>query len=434
MAGIIGGACYISRLSTATPANIRSVIAMSKQILEGVRVLDLSRVLAGPWCSQILADLGAEVIKIERPERGDDTRGWGPPFVKDADGQDTAESAYFLCANRGKKSVTIDITQPEGQALLRQLAEKSDILIENYKVGGLAKYGLDYANIRKLNPRLVYCSITGFGQEGPYKDRAGYDFMIQGLGGLMSITGERDDEPGGGPQKVGVAVVDVVTGLYSTIAILGALRHRDQTGEGQHIDMALLDCGVSILANVALNYLVSDKVPVRQGNAHQNIVPYQTFRCQDGFLILAVGNDEQFARFCQEAGLAHLAGDALFATNKGRVSHRAELVPMLEEVFLTRRRDDWLAAFERLGVPAGPINNLEQVFADPHVVARGLRLDMPHPAGSVPGVASPLRYSATPVPVTQAPPVLGADVEEVLSRVLALGAAEIAALRQRKVV
>lgn len=383
---------------------------MSKLPLSGVRVLDLSRVLAGPWATQMLADLGATVIKIEKPGAGDDTRGWGPPWAKAADGKDTQESAYFLCANRGKQSVTVDITTPEGQAHVQQLARECDVLVENYKVGGLAKYGLDYANIRQLNPRLVYCSITGFGQTGPYKDRAGYDFMIQGLGGLMSITGEKDALPGGGPQKVGVAVVDLFTGMYSSVAILAALRHRDATGEGQHIDMALLDCSVAMLANVASNYLVSEKIPRRMGNAHPNIVPYQAFRCRDGFLILAVGNDEQFARFCAEAGLADVAKDARFARNQGRVEHRNELVPSIEEAFLTRDRDDWLAAFERLGIPAGPINTIDQVFADPQVIARGLRIDLPHPtAGTVPGVANPIRFSSTPLVPDRAPPVLGQD-------------------------
>ncbi|MBL8517927.1 MAG: CoA transferase [Betaproteobacteria bacterium] len=378
--------------------------------LSGVKVLDLSRVLAGPWASQMLADLGATVIKIEKPGAGDDTRGWGPPWVTDAAGNATKESAYFLCANRGKQSVTVDITTPAGQAHVQRLARECDVLVENYKVGGLAKYGLDFANIRKLNPRLVYCSITGFGQTGPYKDRAGYDFMIQGLGGLMSITGEKDTLPGGGPQKVGVAVVDLFTGMYSAVAILAALRHRDATGEGQHIDMALLDCSVAMLANVASNYLVSEKVPQRMGNAHPNIVPYQAFRCRDGFLILAVGNDEQFARFCAEAGLRDVAADARFTRNQGRVEHREALIPFIEAVFPTRDRDDWLAAFERLGIPAGPINSIDQVFADPQVIARGLRIDLPHPtAGTVPGVANPIRFSATPLVHERAPPVLGQD-------------------------
>ena len=406
---------------------------MNAQALDGIRVLDLSRVLAGPWASQTLADMGAEVIKVERPGRGDDTRGWGPPFVAGPSGAPTAESAYFLSANRGKKSLTLDITTPEGQDIVRRLAAQSDVVIENYKVGGLQRHGLDYAALAAVNPRLVYCSITGFGQDGPYRDRAGYDFMIQGMAGVMSITGERDDLPGGGPQKVGVAVVDVVTGLYSTIAILGALQHRAATGRGQHIDMALLDCAVAMLANVNLTYLVSGAAPVRQGNAHQNIVPYQVFKCADGFLILAVGNDEQFARFCTEAGLGPLAADPRFAANSGRVRHRDLLVPQLEAAFALRKRDAWLAALEKIGVPCGPINDLAQVFADPQVVARGLRLDLPHPAtGSVPGVRNPIRYSDSTLRVQCAPPRLGEHTDEVLTA-LGLTAAAIADLRARNI-
>ena len=408
---------------------------MPQQALEGLRVLDLSRVLAGPWASQTLADMGAEVIKIERPGRGDDTRSWGPPFAQDELGNDTSESAYFLSANRGKKSVTIDITQPAGQGLVCRLASQSDILIENYKVGGLKRYGLDYKNLSKLNPSLIYCSITGFGQNGPYKDRAGYDFMIQAMGGLMSITGERDDLPGGGPQKVGVAVADIVTGLYSTIAILGAVNHRHLTGQGQHIDMALLDCQVAMLANVNLNYLVSGKVPVRQGNAHQNIVPYQVFKCKDGHLILAVGNEEQFSRFCTEAGVPELAADSRFGTNQARVQNREVLVPKLEAVFMTRIRDDWLNCLEALGVPCGPINDIGQVYSDPQVHARGLRLSLPHPkAGKVPGVASPIRFSQTPIQEQLAPPVLGQHTEEVLADMLGLTEAEIGALKASKII
>jgi crotonobetainyl-CoA:carnitine CoA-transferase CaiB-like acyl-CoA transferase len=408
---------------------------MNKQILEGVRVLDLSRVLAGPWASQMMADLGAEVIKVERPGAGDDTRGWGPPFARDRDGKETSEAAYFLAANRGKKSITLDIAHPKGREIVVELAKRSDILIENYKVGGLKKYGLDYESVRAINPRLVYCSITGFGQTGPYRDRAGYDFMIQGLGGLMSITGEREGAPGAGPQKVGVAVADLFTGLYSSVAILGALRHRDLTGEGQHIDMALLDCEVAMLANVSMNYLTSGVAPVRQGNAHQNIVPYQVFKCRDGYLILAVGNDEQFARFCGEAGLAEIAKDPQYATNQSRVRNREALVPLLEQAFLKRDRDDWLAAFERLGIPAGPINNVQQVFDDPQVIARGLRRSLPHPvAGEVPSVANPIRYSATPIREGAAPPMLGADVQEILGGLLGMDAAAIAQLQAEKVV
>ena len=408
---------------------------MPKQALEGLRVLDLSRVLAGPWASQTLADMGAEVIKIERPGRGDDTRAWGPPYAKDEHGNDTTESAYFLSANRGKKSVTIDITQPAGQALVCRLASQSDILIENYKVGGLKRYGLDYDSLSKHNPGLIYCSITGFGQNGPYKGRAGYDFMIQAMGGLMSITGERDDRPGGGPQKVGVAVADIVTGLYSTIAILGALNHRHLTGQGQHIDMALLDCQVAMLANVNLNYLVTGKVPPRQGNAHQNIVPYQVFKCMDGHLILAVGNDDQFSRFCTEAGVPDLVSDSRFATNQARVHNRELLVPKLEAVFMTRIRDDWLDRLEALGVPCGPINDIGQVFSDPQVRARGLRLSLPHPrAGKVPGVANPIRFSQTPIQEQLAPPLLGQHTAEVLAEILGLTDAEIDALRASKTI
>ncbi len=403
---------------------------MPQQALEGLCVLDLSRVLAGPWSSQTLADMGAEVIKIERPGRGDDTREWGPPYAKDARGDDTTESAYFLSANRGKKSVTIDITQPAGQALVRRLASQCDILIENYKVGGLKRYGLDYKNLSKLNPSLIYCSITGFGQNGPYKDRAGYDFMIQAMGGLMSITGERDDLPGGGPQKVGVAVADIVTGLYSTIAILGAVNHRHLTGQGQHIDMALLDCQVAMLANVNLNYLVSGKVPVRQGNAHQNIVPYQVFKCSNGHMILAVGNDDQFSRFCTEAGVPELVTDARFATNKARVHNRELLIPKLETVFLTRNRDEWLNCLEAIGVPCGPINDIGQVYSDPQVRARGLRLSLKHAkAGKVPGVASPIKFSRTPIQEQLAPPTLGQHTEEVLAEILGLTEAEIGTLK-----
>ncbi len=405
---------------------------MPAQVLDGIHVLDLSRVLAGPWATQTLADMGAEVIKIERPGRGDDTRAWGPPFAQDGAGNETA--AYFLSANRGKKSVTIDIAHVAGQDLVRRLAQRTDILVENYKVGGLKRYGLDYDSLAKLNPRLIYCSITGFGQSGPYRDRAGYDFMIQGMGGMMSITGERDAEPGGGPQKAGVAVADLVTGLYSTIAILGALQHRNQTGQGQHIDMALLDCQVAMLANVSLNYLVSGQIPQRQGNAHQNIVPYQVFKCKDGHLILAVGNDEQFARFCSEVNMAGLAKDARFATNQARVENREALIPILQEAFMARERDAWLKALEDLGVPCGPINNLEQVFSDPQVVARGLKLSLQRLQGdAVPGVASPMRYSRTPIQTQSAPPMLGQHTKEVLLD-LGLSELELSALQSAKTI
>lgn len=398
--------------------------------LAHVRVLELSRVLAGPWAAQTLADLGAEVIKVERPGSGDDTRSWGPPFAGE-----TRESAYFLSTNRGKRSVTIDFETREGQALVRRLAARSDVVIENFKVGGLAKYGLDWESLRAVNPRLVYASVTGFGQTGPYRQRAGYDFMIQGLGGLMSITGVPDAEEGGGPQKVGVAVVDLFTGLYTAIGVLGALAHRDRTGEGQQVDLALLDVQVAILANQAMNFLVGGSAPGRMGNAHPNIVPYQAFATADGHIILAVGNDGQFARFCEVAGRPELAVDGRFATNPARVAHRAELVPLLQALIASRSSRDWLAALEAVGVPCGPINDIAAVFDDPQVQARGLRRDLPHPtAGSVPTVASPLRYSATPVEHTAAPPTLGQHTDAVLGDLLGLDAVTIAGLRAAGVV
>jgi crotonobetainyl-CoA:carnitine CoA-transferase CaiB-like acyl-CoA transferase len=385
--------------------------------LAGIRVLDLSRVLAGPWCTQILADLGADVIKIERPGCGDDTRGWGPPFLKDRDGHDTAEAAYYLGTNRNKRSVTVDIAKPQGQDIVRRLAAQSDVLVENFKVGDMARYGLDAAALRARNPRLVYCSITGFGQTGPYRDRAGYDYAVQGLGGLMSVTGERDDLPGGGPQKVGVAVADLFTGLYATVAILAALRHRDATGEGQVIDMALLDTQVAMLANLGANYLTTGVAPHRMGNAHQNIVPYQVFEAADGHFILAVGNDAQFAKFCEVAGCAQLASDARFATNAQRVRHRETLVPMLAEIMKTQTRAHWLQALEAAKVPCGAINNLAEAFADPQVHARAMTVAMPHPlTDALRLVASPLKLSATPVQYRCAPPLLGQHTDEVLAQ------------------
>ncbi len=389
--------------------------------LDGVRVLDLSRVLAGPWCTQTLADLGADVIKVERPpgegqRGGDDTRGWGPPFLPDDEGRDTDDAAYFLGANRNKRSVTIDLAHPEGQALVRRLAAKADVLVENFKVGDMARYGLDAGTLTREFPRLVYCSITGFGQTGPYRERAGYDYAVQGLGGLMSVTGERDDRPGGGPQKVGVAVADLFTGLYATVAILAALRHRDATGQGQVVDMALLDSQVAMLANLGANYLVTRQAPRRAGNAHQNIVPYQVFEVADGHLILAVGNDGQFERFCRVAGLPALPADARFATNAARVRHRDALVALLEPVLKSRGRDDWLAALEAAKVPAGPINDLAQVFADPQVQARGMTATVAHPRRqALELVASPMKLSATPPQVRRAPPLLGQHTDEVLA-------------------
>ncbi|WP_411383496.1 CaiB/BaiF CoA transferase family protein [Pseudomonas sp. L7] len=398
--------------------------------LSHLRVLDLSRVLAGPWSGQILADLGADVIKVERPGTGDDTRAWGPPFLRDADGENTSEAAYYLSANRNKRSVTIDFTQPEGQRLVRELAAKSDIVIENFKVGGLASYGLDYECLRAVNPKLIYCSITGFGQTGPYAKRAGYDFMIQGLGGLMSLTGRPEGEQGAGPMKVGVALTDILTGLYSTVAILAALAHRDQSGEGQHIDMALLDVQVACLANQAMNYLTTGTSPKRLGNAHPNIVPYQDFPTADGDFILTVGNDGQFRKFAEVAGQPQWADDPRFATNKQRVAHRAELIPLIRQATVFKTTAQWVAELERAGVPCGPINDLAQMFQDPQVVARGLRVNVPHPlAGSVPQVASPIRLSETPVEYRRAPPLLGEHTEAVLLDVLGLDAGAVQLLR-----
>lgn len=399
--------------------------------LSHLRVLDLSRVLAGPWAGQILADLGAEVIKIERPGVGDDTRAWGPPFLKDAAGENTSEAAYYLSANRNKQSVTVDFTQPEGQRLVRELAAQSDILLENFKVGGLAAYGLDYASLKAINPRLIYCSITGFGQYGPYARRAGYDFMIQGLGGLMSLTGKPDDEAGGGPVKVGVALTDILTGLYSTVAVLAALAHRDQGGSGQHIDMALLDVQVACLANQAMNYLTTGVAPKRLGNAHPNIVPYQDFPTADGDFILTVGNDGQFRKFCEVAGHPEWADDARFANNKQRVANRAVLIPLIRQATVFKTTAEWVSALEQAGVPCGPINDLAQVFADPQVLARGLRVDVPHSlGGTLPQVASPIRLSETPVEYRHAPPLLGEHTEAVLQRILGLNGEQIDALRK----
>jgi crotonobetainyl-CoA:carnitine CoA-transferase CaiB-like acyl-CoA transferase len=395
-----------------------------------IRVLDLSRVLAGPWCSQNLADLGADVIKIERPGSGDDTRAWGPPYAPDAAGRATSEAAYYLSANRGKRSLTVDIASAAGQALLRELVLHSDVVLENFKVGHLQRYGLDYAALKAIKPDLVYCSITGFGQDGPYAHRAGYDFLIQGMGGLMSVTGERNDLPGGGPQKAGVALTDLMTGMYATIAVLAALTHRDRTGAGQHIDMALLDTQVAMLANVGSNYLNSGERPRRWGNAHANIVPYQTFACSDGHIIVAAGNDGQYQKFVEAGGRADLAHDARFATNPLRVQHRDVLVPLLAAMVATKTRADWIALLEAVGVPCGPINNLDDVFADEQVQARGMAIALPHPsAGEVKLVRNPIRMSATPATSDRAPPLLGQHTDEVLRDVLGKSDREIAALR-----
>jgi len=398
--------------------------------LSHIRVLDLSRILAGPWAGQMLADLGADVIKVERPGAGDDTRGWGPPWLKDEQGAETNVAAYYLCANRNKRSITSDITRPEGQQLVRDLAAQSDVVLENVKVGGLAQYGLDYASLKAVNRRLVYCSITGFGQDGPYAPRAGYDFLIQGLGGLMSLTGRPDDEDGGGPMKVGVALTDILTGLYATNAVLAALAWREKSGEGQYIDLARLDVQVACLANQAMNYLATGQNPRRLGNAHPNIVPYQDFPTADGYMILAIGNDGQFARFCEEAGQPGIAADPRFATNRARVANRGELIPMLKRLTIERSTVDWVAALEALAVPCGPINTLADVFAVPQVQARGLKVTMPHPvAGSLPLVANPMKLSATPVDYRLPPPMLGEHTDGVLAATLGLDAARIAALR-----
>lgn len=384
--------------------------------LKGIKVVDLSRILAGPWASQVLADYGAEVWKIERPGAGDDTRKWGPPYAKDEQGYDTKESAYYLAANRGKKSLEIDITSEQGRAVIVEMVKEADILLENYKVGGLKKYGLEYEAVKKVNPGIIYCSITGFGQDGPYAARVGYDAMIQAMGGLMSITGEIDSEPGGGPQKVGVAVADLMTGMYAVSGILAALHHKNQTGEGQHIDLALLDTQVAWLANQGSNYLVSGEVPVRLGTAHPNIVPYQAFRVQDGHILLAVGNDGQFQRCCEILGCPEVARQVEFSTNKLRVVNRDALLPILERHLMAQPLDYWLEHFSEAHVPCGPINSIDRVFNNPQVKHREMVMDLPHPsAGKVPQVANPVKFSATPIEYQDAPPVLGQHNDE-LSR------------------
>ena len=403
--------------------------------LSHIRVLDLSRILAAPWCTQNLADLGAEVIKVERPGRGDDTRSWGPPFLKDRDGKDTAEAAYFVSVNRGKKSITVDLANPRGQALVRDLAAKSDVLIENYKLGDLDRYGLGYAELRKVNPGIVYCSVTGFGQTGPLAARPGYDFIFQGLGGLMSITGERDDRPGGGPQKVGIAVTDVITGMYASVAITAALNHRQIYGVGQHIDMALLDSLVAFNSNQILNFWASGNVPGRYGNAHANIVPYEVFATADGHIIVATGNDSQYVAFCQVAGHPEWSTDPRFVANSGRLAHRETLIETIRAVMRTRTKRDWLESLEAGGVPCGAINNMQEVFEDEQVKFRGMRVDIPHPSGeAVPSVASPMRFSETPVTYPLAPPHLSEHTDQILRDVLGLDATAINELRSAKVI
>ncbi|CAM3726094.1 CaiB/BaiF CoA transferase family protein [Polynucleobacter arcticus] len=403
--------------------------------LSHIRVLDLSRVLAGPWCAQNLADLGADVIKVERPGVGDDTRHWGPPFVKDAQGNETAETAYFICINRNKRSITVDISKPEGQEIIRQLAKESDVVIENYKVGDLAKYGLDYESLKGLKPDLIYCSITGFGQNGPYAQRPGYDFIIQGMGGFMSVTGEADDFPGASPQKAGVAIADIFTGMYASTAILAAVIHRDQTGQGQYIDMALLDTQIAVMANVSSAYLCSDKVPRRWGNASPIIVPYQTFPTADGWMIVAVGNDGQFKHFVTAGGEAHLAQNPLFINNPLRVENRKSLVPLLEVMTRRKTKAEWIALLESANVPCGPINNFEEVFDNEQVKARGVQVEVPHPtAGTMKLVASPMRLSETPVDIRLAPPTLGQHTDQILRERLKLDPETIAALQEKGII
>jgi crotonobetainyl-CoA:carnitine CoA-transferase CaiB-like acyl-CoA transferase len=399
--------------------------------LSHIKVLDLSRVLAGPWAGQNLADLGAEVIKVERPKVGDDSRAFGPPWVKDREGRDTKDSAYFTSANRGKKSITVNISMPAGQEIVRALAQRSDVLIENYKYGDLARYGLGYDDLAKINPRLIYCSVTGFGHTGPYRERPGYDFMMQGMGGMMSVTGEAQGEP----MRAGVPVADIITGMYASIAICAALAHRAESGKGQHLDLALLDSQIALLAYQNTNYFATGKPPARIGNLHPNIVPYQPFRTADGEVIIACGNDNLYRKFCEAAGCAELAADARFATNGKRVENRAELTRLLQAVFAKRSTRDWLELLEAAGVPNGPINNVAQVFEEPQVKARGVRVELDHPvAGKLPSVASPMRFSGTPLEHRLAPPVLGEHTEEILRERLGRSAAQIAALRAEGVI
>jgi len=403
--------------------------------LQGVRVLDLSRVLAGPWAGQNLADLGAEVIKVERPGVGDDSRAFGPPWIKDGAGRDTKDSAYFTSANRGKKSITVNLSSGTGQELVRQLAARSDVLIENYKFGDLRRYGLGYEDLRIINERLIYCSVTGFGQTGPYRERPGYDFMIQGMGGMMSVTGEPDGAPGGGPQRAGVPIADIITGMYASIAVCAALAHRAQSGQGQHLDLALLDSQVALLAYQNTNYFATGTPPRRIGNLHPNIVPYQPFRASDGEVILACGNDNLYRKFCAAAGCPELAGDARFLTNGKRVENRVELTRLLGEIFRRRTKREWVELLDAAGVPNGPINDIAQVFAEPQVQARGVRIEVEHPvAGRLPMVASPMRFSATPLEHKVAPPLLGEHTEAVLRGLLGKDDAEIARLRADGVV
>jgi len=406
-----------------------------KGALAHIKVLDLTRILAGPWATQNLADMGAEVIKVERPRVGDDTRAWGPPFLKDAEGRETADSSYFLSANRGKKSITVDLAAPEGQQIIRELAREADVVVENYKVGTLARYGLGYDDLRALNPRLVYCSITGFGQSGPYAALPGYDFVFQGMGGLMSITGLPDDEPGGGPIKSGIAITDLLTGMYASTAILAALEHRNVSGEGQYIDMALLDCVVTINSYQAINYFLSGKIPQRMGNAHSNMVPYQVFRCREGDVIVAVGNDAQYRALCEVIGRPELATDPRFTSAGQRNRNRDALIPQIAEAMLTRTMTEWVERMEAANVPCGPIYNMQQVFEDEQVRHRGMQLSLPHGAGvQAPGLANPIRLSATPIQYERAAPTLGEHTETVLRDKLGFDDARLDALRAKGVI
>ena len=403
-----------------------------RQALEHLRVLDLTRIFAGPWATQNLADLGARVIKVERPVRGDDTRSWGPPFLKDEQGNETREASYFMAVNRGKESITVDISTPEGQEIVRELAKTVDIVVENYKVGTLKRYGLDYDSLSALNPQLVYCSITGFGQSGPYAELPGYDFVFQGMGGLMSLTGKPDTEPGGGPMKFGLAISDLTTGMYATTAILAAIEHRHISGKGQYIDMSLLDCTVSLTSYMSMNYFLSGEVPKRMGNVHTNIVPYQVFRCREGDIIMAVGNDTQFADMCRSVGLPELCEDPRFKVQSNRVRNREELVPMLDQAMLKHSMLEWVEIFEKNNVPCGPIYTLDQVFEDEQVKHRNMKTDLQHPLGvSVPTVANPMRLSDTPIRLKDPAPMLGQNTEDVLKGELGLTDEQIKGLREK---
>ena len=411
------------------------LVEVTHGALSGIRVLDLSRVLAGPWAGQILADMGAEVIKVERPDTGDDTRGWGPPFLRDREGKETSEAAYYLSTNRGKQSVTVDLSTIEGQDIIRRLATVSDVLIENFKVGDIARYGLSYDDLKKLNPRLIYCSISGFGQDGPKAHLPSYDFTIQGIGGLMSITGERDVLLGGGPQKAGIAVSDLSAGMFATVAILGALMHRNDSGKGQYIDISLLDCMVASIAGLNMNYLTSGEIPGRQGNAHQNIVPYQVFDALDAQFVLAVGNDGQFARLSCVLGVPELADNDRYAQNAERVKNRDSLIPMLQAIFRTKPAGKWIELLEEQRIPSGPVNNIAQAFENPQVRHREMCIGLPHPmSGTIPLVANPIKFSETPIRYVKAPPTLSQHTRRVLTRLVGLSDGEFQALADKGIV